>query len=155
MRVPPRFSRRSTRRPVCASTCWESSSARMICSVKFFDPATTVFGRTRRQPAIVATPPPSSVSASLLVRRAVIFAREVEFDLGGELLLDQPENQVHANGQQSRGNRAGKDDGVTDHSHSPENKYAQSTGANGSRDGGDAYADDHGHTHSGKNYRHR
>jgi hypothetical protein len=44
----------------------------MICSVKFFDPATIVFCRARRQPASVATAPPRSVRASLLVKVAAI-----------------------------------------------------------------------------------
>ncbi len=49
--------------------------ARMICSVKFLEPVTTVLERPRRQPASVAKAPPSKLRASRLVRRIATFRR--------------------------------------------------------------------------------
>src|ERR1700676_5580642 len=150
--VPPRLSLRSTFKLVCASICCASSSARMICSVKFFEPTTAVFWRERWQPASVTKAPPSNVRASRLVRRAAIVWMTDGSRCRREFFLDQTKNQIHANRQQRRRDCPRQNHGIADHGHSTKNKDAQSARADGGRNRGNAYADDHGDSHAGENH---
>ena len=147
--VPPRFRRRCTGRPVSRSIVWATSSPRITCSVKFFEP--TTMRRARASRCGACDQRDSERGSHCGERRPARCGSPPR----GELALDPQQRAVHGKREQRGGNRAGENHGAVDHRQAAVDVLAESAGADGGGDRRRSDADDGGDANAGHDRRQR
>ena len=137
--VPPRFSFRTTRDAPSASIACATSSPRMTCSVKFFEPTTTVVSAGAR---VGGAAPGRTASRSDASRRPRSAMRLVARRRRARRRSTQASAPSATSASAAAGIAPARIVGRVDHRQPAEDVFAQPAGADRGRDRGRADADD-------------
>ena len=151
MNVPPRFEPAIDRQGRVRSIVCATISPSSTCSVKFFEPTTTIAaaGRRRTTPASDCRDDSRGRGGDHQRRPAPPSAPPAE------TALDHGQRRVDGDREQRRGNGAGQDHGRVHHRQAPEDVLAEAAGADRRSDRGGADADHRGHANAGDDRRQR